>query len=370
MPPYPLPGELSKSTFKTSSTGGGDEAGDGFNELRIEDAHGSEQIFVHAQRRMDLRVRGSLYETSGGNREQVIGGERDGEGHGDHNTLVHKDVNHHVKEIRYTKIDQQEFASVGADVIEDFQARHVVLVGELSQLSAPKIVVEASELISNKADEIKLSGSTTVSIKGGGKVIVESNNAIEFKVGGSFVSITPDGVSIQGLTVRLNSGGGVGSASEADAAVAAELLEPLDAFAADDGRPRKPGGGGRGGGGGGRSRNSRTLEPHHAPPMKPPPPPRPGTPEENSARRFLSIAWAQQETWCSEPATLTGRAQHYRPGEAELATIINAVDGATQRSLVLTVGEGTSNHQVDMVDLLPRRTSGHFETERLLNATA
>ncbi|MBC8073056.1 MAG: type VI secretion system tip protein VgrG, partial [Deltaproteobacteria bacterium] len=64
MPPYPLPAEKTKSTFKTSTS---PIKKDGFNELRFEDASGHEQVFIHAQRRMDMRIRGSLYETCGGN---------------------------------------------------------------------------------------------------------------------------------------------------------------------------------------------------------------------------------------------------------------------------------------------------------------
>lgn len=45
-PPYPLPEEKTKSTFKTNSSLGGE----GFNELRFEDRKGSEEIFVHAQK--------------------------------------------------------------------------------------------------------------------------------------------------------------------------------------------------------------------------------------------------------------------------------------------------------------------------------
>jgi hypothetical protein len=168
----------------------------------------------------------------------------------------------------------------------------MVFVGELSQLSAPRIVVESSEYISHKSAEIELAGSSTISVKGGGKVAVESNNAIEFKVGTSFISMTPDGIDIQGLTIRLNSGGGVRSATEGIPALAMELLEPLDALGADDGRPGSGGGTGAGGGGG-RTRKSRTLEPHHAPKMKPPPPAKPGKPTvlpDGTIRRLLSIA--------------------------------------------------------------------------------
>jgi type VI secretion system secreted protein VgrG len=45
-PPYPLPDHKSRSTIKSESTPGGG----GFNELRFEDAKGSEELFIHAQR--------------------------------------------------------------------------------------------------------------------------------------------------------------------------------------------------------------------------------------------------------------------------------------------------------------------------------
>ncbi|MEO4017904.1 type VI secretion system tip protein TssI/VgrG, partial [Pseudomonas rossensis] len=50
--PYALPANKTRSTFKTlSSPGGG-----GYNELRIEDKKGQEQIFLHAQRDWDENV--------------------------------------------------------------------------------------------------------------------------------------------------------------------------------------------------------------------------------------------------------------------------------------------------------------------------
>ncbi len=364
-PPYELPANSTKSTFKSQSSPGGD----GFNELRFEDAHGSEQVFIHAQRRMDVRVRGSLYETSGGSREERIGWERGDDRGGDHNITVKRDVNHHVEEIRYTKIEKKQYETVVEDVIEDFQAKRTVLVGDTSQLSAPKVVVEASDHISHKAGEIKLSGSSAIHLKGGGKVAIESNNAIELKVGGSFISITPGGIAIQGVTVRINSGGGVGSAGDADAAEAVEMLDPLDALAADTGRPHSGGGGG----GGGRTRIGRRLEPHRAPPMEPPPPPTPGQPSvlpDGTLRQFLTIEWVELETWCSEPATLRGTTQGYTDGDTESAEIRNTSDGAVQRAVTLRITSNAYTHNVDVVDLLPRRAGTNYESERTLDAVA
>ena len=53
MPPYTLPDEKTKNTFKSySSKGGG-----GFNELRFEDKKGKEQIFMQAEKDFHFRIK-------------------------------------------------------------------------------------------------------------------------------------------------------------------------------------------------------------------------------------------------------------------------------------------------------------------------
>lgn len=51
-PPYALPEHQTRSTIKTNSSTGGD----GYNELRFEDKKGSEEIWVHAERDMNVVV--------------------------------------------------------------------------------------------------------------------------------------------------------------------------------------------------------------------------------------------------------------------------------------------------------------------------
>jgi len=50
--PYPLPDEKTKSTIKTQSSPGGE----GFNELRFEDAKDAEEIWIHAQKDLNVKV--------------------------------------------------------------------------------------------------------------------------------------------------------------------------------------------------------------------------------------------------------------------------------------------------------------------------
>ncbi|MBL8864510.1 MAG: type VI secretion system tip protein VgrG [Gemmataceae bacterium] len=69
MPRYTLPDEKTKSYIRTNSSMGGV----GYNELRFEDKAGKEQVYIHAQRNMDERVRNDSFERIGNNRHLRVG---------------------------------------------------------------------------------------------------------------------------------------------------------------------------------------------------------------------------------------------------------------------------------------------------------
>ena len=69
-PPYPLPAQKTKSTWKSNSSPGGD----GFNELRFEDKKGAEEIFVHAQKDMRTDVLNDKAEHVVRNRTRDVSG--------------------------------------------------------------------------------------------------------------------------------------------------------------------------------------------------------------------------------------------------------------------------------------------------------
>ncbi|WP_408004336.1 bacteriophage T4 gp5 trimerisation domain-containing protein, partial [Zestomonas carbonaria] len=50
-PPYELPRHKTRMTIKSQT-----HKGEGYNELRFEDEHGQEEIFVHAQKDQNIRV--------------------------------------------------------------------------------------------------------------------------------------------------------------------------------------------------------------------------------------------------------------------------------------------------------------------------
>lgn len=72
MPPYPLPGEKTKSTIKSdSSLGGG-----GSNEFRFEDKKGSEEIYLHGQKDWTIAIENDKNQTIGHDETLSVGNDR------------------------------------------------------------------------------------------------------------------------------------------------------------------------------------------------------------------------------------------------------------------------------------------------------
>ncbi|MGC2236676.1 MAG: type VI secretion system tip protein TssI/VgrG [Pyrinomonadaceae bacterium] len=173
MPPYTLPDEKTKSTIKSNSSKGGG----GFNELRIEDKKGSEQIFIHAEKNQDIRVKNDVMETILHDRHLII--------ENDQYEKVKKDKHLQVGGDQNEKIDGTMSLKVGADLQEKVESNYALDAG------------------------------MAVHIKAGMSAVIEAGTALTLKVGGNFVNISSAGVTISGSMVLINSGGAAGSGAGA-----------------------------------------------------------------------------------------------------------------------------------------------------------
>ena len=173
MPPYTLPAEQTKSTIKTLSSKGGD----GFNELRFEDLKGSEQIFIHAERDEDIRIKQDLREWVG----------RD----------THLIVKH--------------------DQLEEVEGeQHLIVGGDKSEKVGGTVSLKAAADIQEKAGaKYALDAGSEIHLKAGMNLVLESGATITIKAGGGFITIGPGGVNITGVKVKINSGGTPGSGAGA-----------------------------------------------------------------------------------------------------------------------------------------------------------
>jgi type VI secretion system secreted protein VgrG len=208
MPPYDLPAEKTKSTTKTMSSKGGD----GFNEIRYEDKKGSEQVFIHGERDMDVRVKNDRREWIGQDRHLVVKRDKEEQVERDSHVIVKRD---HVEKVERdqhlkvggkvaTEIDGSKSLKVKGDVIEEFKSNHSEVVG------------------------------TEYYVKAGTNIVIDAGVQITLKASGGFITIGPSGVTIVGTMVLINSGGAAGEG------MAGTLVGPLAAavaMIADDASP-------------------------------------------------------------------------------------------------------------------------------------
>jgi type VI secretion system secreted protein VgrG len=167
-PPYGLPEHKTRTTLKTKT-----HKGEGSNELRFEDEADQEQIYLHAQKDLDLRTEH--------NRTEVI----------------KNDSHLTVENNRFSQIKGDDHCTVGGDKRES-------IGGDCSQSIGGTFHQKSARTIASEA-------GTRVHHKAGAKVVLDAGAEITISAGGSFIKLDPSGVTLSGPGIKINSGGGPGS---------------------------------------------------------------------------------------------------------------------------------------------------------------
>jgi type VI secretion system secreted protein VgrG len=186
------------SGIKTNTTPGGN----GYNELRFDDSKGKEQVFLHSERDVDVRVKNDTRTDVGGSLHLTVGfQDNSGELHGFIKEKIFRSKSTHARKTIGVYADGQHFVFVGEQ-------------GKCKQFmnAAGAIVTTAEQLFSVKAP--------TIVLEGGGEICLTC--------GPSFIKLTPAGIYINGPMVYINSGGHSTSSTEI------EYSEPLEPDAAGD----------------------------------------------------------------------------------------------------------------------------------------
>ncbi len=208
--PYTLPAEKTKSTLKSNSSKGGK----GFNEIRFEDLKGSEEVFVHAQKNLDVRVKND--------RKEWLGND----GH----LLVKRDSLETVERDKHVQIKRDEIAETGRDRSRKTKGKEAVEITGSRSVTVQGDVTDIFK--SNHCEQV----SRDYYVKGT-NVVIEAMTGLTLKVGGSFITLDASGVSITGPLVKINSGG---AALSGKAQPAAAPAAPIAADEAADGSAGAP----------------------------------------------------------------------------------------------------------------------------------
>lgn len=182
--PYELPAHKTRTVLKSCSS----PDGGGFNELRIEDRKGREEIYVHAEK--------------------------------DWNIHVGNDWKEHVLHDRHASVDNNLFAEVRGETHERY---HGPRKTELSAGDHLTVHTDRQERIGGKwltrvGDEVH--------IKAGAKIVLEAGTEITLKAGDSFIRLDPSGMRSLGQEIGLNSGGSPGVGSGAAPELPAQSVKP------------------------------------------------------------------------------------------------------------------------------------------------
>ncbi len=169
--PYDLPANKTRTLFKTlSSPGGG-----GYNELRIEDRKGAEQIYIHAQRDWD---------------ENIEHDQKIRVGHERHDT---------VEANSYSEFRAEEHLTVAGDRKVEVKPDDHLTVGQTQHIKL------GTAQLTKAGREIHL--------KAGQKMVIEAGVELTLKAGGSFIKLDPGGITVSGPLARINAGGAPGKGS-------------------------------------------------------------------------------------------------------------------------------------------------------------
>ncbi|MEQ9546322.1 MAG: type VI secretion system tip protein TssI/VgrG [Marinobacter sp.] len=169
-PPYALPEHKTRTTLKTQT-----HKGEGSNELRFEDEADQEQVYIHAQKDLDLLTEH--------NRREVIKNDS-------HRTVENNNFSH-IKGDDHCTVDGEKRDTVGADCSQN-------IGGTFHQKSAQGTLSEAGTEVHHKA---------------GAKVVLDAGAELTIAAGGSLLKLDPSGVTLVGPGIKINSGGSPGKGS-------------------------------------------------------------------------------------------------------------------------------------------------------------
>lgn len=228
-PPYTLPDDKTKTTLKTQSTPGGD----GFNELRFEDAAGSEEIFLHAQKDHNQVVKNNKSTSVGGSETLSVSGKR--------TKTVTKDETNTLKAKRTTEVEGDETLTVlsgnSTETVSKGSKTVEITEGAMEVHAKRQIVLLQNSdhflSLDNKAElksksDVKINSADTASVLAtpDGKLTLKANTSIKLECGGSVLELSSDGnVRVNGMQIVISTQGGSLLADPTGASVSGTKVE-------------------------------------------------------------------------------------------------------------------------------------------------
>lgn len=199
MPPWELPGNMTRTGLVTRSSKGGDAST--ANEFRFEDKKGAEQVYLHAEKNLDTEVEANETRDVGGNRTTVI--------HGNDSLTVHKTRFENVKgamrdllveQMSSRRVDGGEIEIIKQGLETNIEGGHILNVKDTGQTIDVKGGI--TETVTGSVSQTITGGGHTQSITGGAHTQTVVGGAASHTASGGFTFTTP-------AAYAITAGGGV-----------------------------------------------------------------------------------------------------------------------------------------------------------------
>jgi type VI secretion system secreted protein VgrG len=228
LPTHPLPENKTRNYIRTESFEAPSGDAPGFNEIRFEDKKDAEELFFHASKdhgtyvindqlaqinhdnhhavvhNQHAQVHNDYYEAIGGNHNLAIGVGADevenGKGKGDKIGKVKKGGGQNIKIVgpRRIEIGGKSALLVKSDVVETFEKSHFTDVTEQRFLKAKEVVFEAEDNITFKVGETWLTITPEgIKLNTDKEIVVISTGDTKFEATGNFLVKGTAGVKIE-----------------------------------------------------------------------------------------------------------------------------------------------------------------------------
>ncbi|MEP7452725.1 type VI secretion system tip protein TssI/VgrG [Phyllobacterium sp. SB3] len=220
--PYKLPANKTKSVFKTNT-----HKGKGFNELTFEDENGREQIYVHAERDMDVEIEHDESKIVGHDRLSYVRNDHVERTDGNKTNIVFKNELSQTRLNKTIQIEGDMRLSVGKSGLstslpdanlrifdqfvklrESYQVLDDNYKGpgdfhvNISGKSSIRVQGNSTE-ISNGSKS--LASGKSILMSGNQHVIVSAGQSIELRCGKSKIILNKDGqIEVNGVSIKLN----------------------------------------------------------------------------------------------------------------------------------------------------------------------
>jgi len=183
-PPHGLPANATITSFKSSTSKGGA----GFNEIRYEDKKGKEQIYVHGEKDLHIRVKNDRREWNGNDRHLIVKNDKLEHVEKNRHEIVDEAHKEEIGKDRHLTVKGKEAKEVGnslsitvkGDVSEVFKKNHAEETTKDYYLKAKNVVIEGLQNITLS------SGSSYIAIEPSG---IEINTSAQLKINGTQVKI-------------------------------------------------------------------------------------------------------------------------------------------------------------------------------------